>query len=621
MVRWFESLIDPFRSDRLGQPPSGLLAFYWRYVGQAWGYFVFVMVMAGLLSVIGAALYVFVGLLIDRMELSPDPSVFVTDNLWLLAGIAVLILVIEPIIGFAHLMVFNQALVPAFTNLVRWQTHRFVLRQSVSYFQDDFAGRIANKVMQTSLALRRSVMELVDAVWYVAVFVFSALAILADQDLRLALPLAIWIVAYGLTLRVLIPQIKSASTASSEAYSRLMGRIVDSYTNIQTVKLFGHARREDSYARAGISEHLAHSATLMRGLTLIDVLVGFLNGLMLVTLAGLAITLWSDGEITVGTVAAALGLALRVTNMSFWIMFVATGIAENMGVVREGADAIAKPHTVVDVPNARTLRVQDGEIRFESISFHYGANRSAKNRLRVIEDLSLAIAPGEKVAIVGRSGAGKSTLVQLLLRFHDLEDGRILIDGQDIATVEQESLRECIGMVTQDTSLLHRSVLDNIRYGQPEAGFEQAVEAAKQAHAHDFILGLRDPQGRRGYDAHVGERGVKLSGGQRQRIAIARVLLKNAPILILDEATSALDSEVEAAIQEQLFNLMADKTVIAIAHRLSTIAAMDRLIILDEGQVIEEGTHDELQQRGDLYANLWNRQSRGFLATDKDVGT
>lgn len=610
MIRRIEQHIDLFGSDRLDQPPERLGAFFRRYLAQAGGTFGFTLFTAGLVAVLGAALYACVGVLIDRIGQAPDAAAFFAGNFGFLVAVAVLVLFVTPSVDAVHSLVMNLGVVPSFTNLIRWQTHRYVLRQSLGFFQDDFAGRIANKVLQTSLGLRRAVGDFINAVWYVSVFVVSALAILADNDWRLALPLLGWLVLYIAALRRWVPEIKNRATESSEAYSRLTGRIVDSYTNILTVKLFSHANREDDYARVGIDEVNRRTVSVMRSLTAISIVVGFLHSLLIVSVGGTALWLWSAGELSVGAVAASIGLAMRVSMMSHWIMNVATGIAENVGVVQEGIGTISRPHAVVDVPTAPALRVDRGAVRYDGISFRYGQGSA------VIEDLSLTIAAGEKVGLVGRSGAGKSTLVQLLLRFHDLSAGRVLIDGQDVAGVTQDSLRHAIGMVTQDTSLLHRSVADNIRYGHPKATMEQVVEAARRAHAHDFILGLEDRNGRRGYDAHVGERGVKLSGGQRQRVAIARVLLKDAPILILDEATSALDSEVEAAIQEQLFNLMAGKTVIAIAHRLSTIAAMDRLVIMDRGRIVEQGSHRELLLRGGLYADMWGRQAGGFLAED-----
>ena len=612
MFSRFNHLIDPFASDRLDQPPSGLLAFYWRYVSQIWRWFAVAALTGGALAVVNAIFFAYVGVLIDRLGLAADPAQFFSANAGLLLWIAVLVLIVEPILVTAHMAITNQALSPAFTGLIRWQTHRYLLRQSMAFFENDFAGRIANKIMQTSIAMRRSVGEMIDAVWFVSVFWVSALVILATLDLMVAVPLLIWLALYAGVLWYFVPRVQVAAHDSSEASSQLTGRIVDSYTNIQTVKLFGHARREDDYARTGIAEQRNRHAELNVRISQFELSITILNAVLWIVHGSLVLWMWTVGTLSVGDVAAAIALIMRVTAMSHWIMFVAAEVAENVGMVREGSETISRPHAVVDASGAGTLAVNRAEIRFDRVSFHYGEGKP------VLRDLSLTMAPGEKIGLVGRSGAGKSTLVQLLLRFHDVQGGRILIDGQDIAAVGQESLRAQIGVVTQDTSLLHRSVLDNIRYGMPNATLEDVVAAARQAHAHDFILDLEDGDGRRGYEAQVGERGVKLSGGQRQRIAIARVLLKNAPILVLDEATSALDSEVEAAIQEQLFNLMAGKTVIAIAHRLSTIAAMDRLIIMDQGQIIEQGSHDELLRRGGLYADLWARQSAGFIALDEE---
>jgi ATP-binding cassette, subfamily B, multidrug efflux pump len=485
-----------------------------------------------------------------------------------------------------------------------------VLRQSLGYFQNDFAGRIANKIMQTAPALRESVMQCVEAIWFVLIYTGSALYLFAQADIRLTIPLLLWLVSYVFLLRYFVPRVKERAVANSDARSRLTGRIVDSYTNSLTVKLFAHADREDAYIAGGLQAQMDTFKAQLRMITFMNTSVWATNGLLMAGTTGLALWLWSKGMITIGAIALASSLVIRIVNMSGWIMWVVTGLFENIGQVQEGMETISREHDVVDRSGAPPITVPRGEIRYEGVKFHYGKGSG------IIDNLSLVIRPGEKVGLVGRSGAGKSTLVNLLMRFYDLEGGRILIDGQDISGVTQESLRANIGMVTQDTSLLHRSVMDNILYGRPEAGEAQAIAAAKKVRAHDFILGLKDFYGREAYASHVGERGVKLSGGQRQRIAIGRVLLKDAPILILDEATSALDSEVEAAIQEQLYALMKGKTVIAIAHRLSTIAAMDRLVIMDEGAIIEDGSHTELLRRGGLYAELWNRQSGGFLARE-----
>ena len=470
--------------------------------------------------------------------------------------------------------------------------------------------------MQAAPALRESVVQVIDAIWYAAVQWVGAAVVFAAADPRLLVPLLLWLAVYIGALVYFVPRIKARSTEAAEARSMLVGRIVDSYTNILTVKLFAHAAREDSYARAALQDQMGKWQASLRLVTTMDFVLYSLNGLLIVGASGLAIWLWSHDAVSIGAIAVVTGLTMRIVAMSGWILWVVAGIFENMGVVQEGMETISRANQVVDRPDSKPLVVSRGDIRFEHVSFHYGQPIGAGTARPggVIHDFSLHIGPGEKVGLVGRSGAGKSTLVNLLLRFYDLESGRILIDGQDIAHVTQDSLRAQIGMVTQDTSLLHRSVRDNILYGRPDAGEAAAIAAARMAQAHDFIGGLEDLRGRKGYNAHVGERGVKLSGGQRQRIAMARVLLKDAPILILDEATSALDSEVEAAIQEQLYNLMTGKTVIAIAHRLSTIAAMDRLVIMDKGRIVEEGTHNTLLKHGGLYADLWDRQSGGFLA-------
>jgi ATP-binding cassette subfamily B multidrug efflux pump len=497
---------------------------------------------------------------------------------------------------------------------IRWLAHRYVLRQSVDFFQNDFAGRIATKIMQAALGTRDTVMKITEVLVYVGVYFTGAVVMFAASDWRLAVPLILWFMGYLMVMRHFVPMLGRMSKAQADARSMVTGRIVDSYTNIATVKLFAHADHEDLYAKEGMRHLLGAVYNSLRTTTRMTVALNVLNALLLFSTGALAIWLWSLNAVTTGALAFTVGLVLRMQGMAHWILWEVAGLFEDIGTVQDGIETIARERSLVDVPTATTLVVDKGEIRFDRIVFNYG--KKSDSGLIVIDDLSLTVAPGEKVGLVGRSGAGKSTLVNLLLRFHDLQRGRILIDGQDIAEVTQESLRERIGMVTQDTSLLHRSIRDNIAYGMPDATMEQIVEAAGRAHAHDFIPHLVDLKGRRAYDAHVGERGVKLSGGQRQRIAIARVLLKDAPILILDEATSALDSEIEAAIQESLYSLMEGKTVIAVAHRLSTIAAMDRLVVMDRGRIVEQGPHDALLRKGGLYADLWHRQSGGFLARE-----
>ncbi len=606
----FEKHIDPFTGDGSVRPPATLAAFYWHFVGQSRGVFALLLFMGFCAGVLEASLFAFVGSLVDRMRVATSPETFFADNGTLLLFMAFVAAVLRPAVSFVHDLVKHQMIGGSFTSLVRWQSHAYVLRQSLGFFQNDFAGRVANKVMQAGPAVRESVVQAIDAVWFVGVYWLTALVLFASADWRLIGPLVIWFAAYVLVLRYFIPRLKARAIETSEARSMLTGRIVDSYTNILTVKLFAHTEREDAYAKAAMQEQLDKLQVQLRLTTLMETSLFALNGLLLVGMSALAISLWSQQAVTIGAIALVMGLTIRIVNMSGWVMWTVAGIFENLGIAYESMETISRPWTVLDKPGARALLVPKGEIAFENVTFHYG------KRGGVIEGLSLRIAPGEKVGLVGRSGAGKSTLVSLLMRFYDAEGGRILIDGQDIADVTQESLRSQIGLVTQDTSLLHRSVLDNILYGRPEAGLEAAKAAARRAHADQFIPELEDLAGRKGYSAHVGERGVKLSGGQRQRIAIARVLLKDAPVLVLDEATSALDSEVEAAIQESLRELMAGKTVIAIAHRLSTIAAMDRLVIMDQGRIVEEGSHAELLRRGGLYADLWARQSGGFLAQE-----
>jgi len=610
MFRWFETRIDAFAPAPSDRPPAGVAAFYWYYIKPIWRPFAVLLVIGFVGSLIEVMLMAFVGNLVDMMRAASSPRAFFSENANMLLFMAFVAMIARPAISAVHDLVKNQMIVPSVTTRIRWQTHTYVLRQSLGFFQNDFAGRISTRIMQTGASLRDSVVQGVDAIWYMLVHVAGALFIFWEADARLVVPLLAWIALYAVVLRIFVPRIQKLSTEASEARSWLTGRVVDSFTNILTVKLFAHAEREEAYAKEAMQFHLERHQAANRNLTLMEFVLYALNGALLVSVAGLALWLWSNGAVSMGAITVAMTLSIRIIAMSGWILFTVAGIFENIGVVHEGMQTIARDYEVVDRPGARDIVVPKGEIRFEGVSFHYGKVKS------VLEEVSLVIKPGEKVGIVGRSGAGKSTLVNVLLRFYDVEGGRVLIDGQDIAGVTQESLRENIGLVTQDTSLLHRSVLDNILYGRPEAGESEAIGAAKRAHAHGFIQELEDLNGRHGYAAHVGERGVKLSGGQRQRVAIARVLLKNAPILVLDEATSALDSEVEAAIQESLSELMAGKTVIAIAHRLSTIAAMDRLIIMDQGRIVEQGSHIELLRKGGLYASLWARQSGGFLTED-----
>ena len=606
MLRFFETSIDPFREHDESTPPASLIGYYGRFCRQVWPFLAALMTVSLIVSLIEVTILRFIGALVDTLRSTTPDEVLRTHGGEFLA-MALLILIGRPLASFTHDLIVQQAIAPGMTNLIRWQTHRYVLRQSVAYFANDFAGRIASNIVQAAASLRDSVVQIIDALWFVAVFAFSALFIFARTDWRLACPLILWILIYLSALSHFVPRIRRRSEALAHMRATVTGRIVDSYTNIQTVKLFAHLEREDEHARDALADHTAAFHRQTRLITFLNLTVSVSNSILLVSVGVIAVWLWAQSAVSLGDIAVATGLALRVALMSGWVMWTSIGIFDNIGQVQEGMRTIARPRALVDRVDARPLTGSKGAIRFENVRFHYGKAGG------VIDDFSFAIAPGEKVGLVGRSGAGKSTLVNLLLRFYDVEGGRILIDGQDIALATQESLRQQIGMVTQDTSLLHRSIGENIRYGQPDATDEAVIAAARQAHAHDFVMGLIDPDGRKGYDTLVGERGVKLSGGQRQRIAIARVLLKNAPILVLDEATSALDSEVEAAIQENFQTLMRGKTVIAIAHRLSTIAAMDRLIVLEDGDIAETGTHQELLSRGGIYAALWRRQSGGFL--------
>ncbi len=612
MFATFERLLQPTDPPERPEPPARLIAFYWHYARQAKRLFAGLFAAGLAVALLDATIPVFIGRVVTLVT-SHAPDTLFADTWPVLVGMAAVLLVLRPLALTAQNLFTNQAISANVSNLIRWQSHWHVVRQSWAFFQNDFAGRIANRVMQTGPAIRESLVALLHGVLYIMVYGTSAILLLAHADAWLAIPVLVWFAGYLVLLRFFVPRMRDRSKDMSEIRSLVTGRIVDSYTNILTVKLFARAREEDAYVREAIDEHTQRFHASLRLNTTFGLIFSFLNASLVTGTGALALVLWSRGSIEVGTVAMALPLAWQIVNIAGWVAGQVTAIFENVGVVQEGMMTIARPIALIDRPQARRLDVSRGEIRFEDVRFGYGRDTG------VIDSLSLTVKPGEKIGLIGRSGAGKSTLVNLLLRFFDLEGGRILIDGQDVAEITQESLRAQISVVTQDTSLLHRSIGDNIRYGRPEASDAEVVAAAKLAHAHDFILELEDWKGRRGYDAQVGERGVKLSGGQRQRIAIARVILKDAPILVLDEATSALDSEVEAAIQQSLGTLMAGKTVIAIAHRLSTIARMDRLVVLDRGRIIEQGSHHELLRLGGAYAALWRRQSGGFIDDSVDL--
>ena len=612
-MAWYERLIEALPDAPVVRPPDTMWKFYLHFVKPVKWLVLAVLVLSLCGSLIEMGMYVFLGWLVDWVTQTPASEFFAVHG-WQLAAMAVVVLVLRPTVALLSRTFNNLALVPGLQTRIRWLNYRYVLRQSLTFFQNDFAGRIAQKVLQTGPAVRDTVVSSIDSLWTFLVFVGGMVYLFGRMDLILIAPVGVWAVAYAITAYRFVPQVRIRSAAQAEANSVLSGRIVDSYTNIQSVKLFAHADREDKFALEGFRGQLKAYRDFASWTASMMVTLMTINGMLIVSVAGLSVWLWSQGMVTVGGIAMATSLVIRLNQMSNFILRNVTGLFEDVGLVQNGMQTISRPNLIVDRTEAPSLEVTRGEIRFDNIRFHYGRKDGG-----VIEDLSLDVAPGERVGLVGHSGAGKSTLVNLLLRLYDLEGGRILIDGQDISQVTQESLRAAIGMVTQDTSLLHRSVRDNIRYGRPDATEEQIVAAAKQAEAHDFILKLVDHNGRTGYDAHVGERGVKLSGGQRQRVAIARLLLKNAPILVLDEATSALDSEVEAAIQDQLYSLMAGRTVIAIAHRLSTIAVLDRLVVMDEGEIVETGTHQELLHKNGIYAGLWRRQSGGFLGLDAPV--
>ena len=610
MFRLFENLLQPTEVAPDRAPPArdearGLARFYWHYVRQARGLIASLFAVGLLVATFDACIPVIIGRLV-ALASSANPATLIQEHWRMLSAMALFVLVVRPSALLLQALITNQAIAPGLSNLVRWQNHWHVVRQSWTFFQNDFAGRIANRVMQTGPAMRESIVSMTNAAWYLLVYGTSAALLLASVDGWLALPVGLWFCAYAGLLRFFVPRLRDRSRHVSEVRSGLTGRVVDSYTNILTVKLFARARDEDMVVRDSIDEHTEAFRQQLRMITRFSSSLALTNATMVVGTGAFAVTLWTQGRVGVGIVATALPLAVQISNMAGWVAQNITSIFENVGVVQDGMKSIAVPRQMPDAPGAAELVVQSGGVRFEGVRFGYGTARG------VIHDFALDIAPGERVGLVGHSGAGKSTLVNLLLRFYAPEQGRILIDGQDIAGLSQESLRTQIAMVTQDTSLLHRSIRENIRYGRPWASEAEVVAAARQAEALDFIGTLEDWNGRTGFDAHVGERGVKLSGGQRQRIAIARVILKNAPILVLDEATSALDSEVEAAIQGQLETLMQGRTVIAIAHRLSTIARMDRLVVMEHGRISEQGNHAALLTAGGAYARLWRRQSGGF---------
>lgn len=610
MFKFFETLVDPYQSyPQSDTPPRGLWPFLREYVQP----FRKVFIVTGLLSLLIAsgdiALIWYVGHLVDVLA-AGQPAQVLADYALEFIAVAFAIAVVRPLISGAGTALLHNTILPNFGTMIRWRAHRHVLRQPVGWFESDFAGRIANRIMQTPPAAGDAVFQTFDAMAFGSVTILGAGWLLADADPRLLVPLVIWFALYALLVRWTIKRAGPASKASADARSAVTGRVVDAYTNIHSVKLFAHDDREIAYARDVIETARAKFQTEMRIIVKMDVTLTVLNGFLITSVIFWAGALWYQGHATVGAVAAAAALVLRLNNLTYWLMWATTGLVQALGTVAEGMETITDPIGLTDKPEAKPLEWREGRIVFDDLRHHYGRESGG------LQGVNLDIRPGEKVGLVGRSGAGKSTLVKLLLRFYDAEAGRILIDGQNIADVSQNSLRSHIGMVQQDSSLLHRSVRDNILYGRPDATEAEMIEACRRAEAHDFIVTLEDQAGRKGYDAQVGERGVKLSGGQRQRITLARVILKNAPILVLDEATSALDSEVEAAIQDTLDRVMEGKTVIAIAHRLSTIAAMDRIVVLDQGRVVEDGSHQDLLASGGIYAQLWARQSGGFLGKD-----
>ena len=610
MFKFFEGLVDPYAPyPQSDTPPRRLWPFLREYITPFRGVFAATAVLSIISASADVVLIWYVGRLVDLLTNASPAQVWAQHGTEFIL-VAAAILILRPALLAANVALLHNTILPNFGTMIRWRAHRHVIRQPVGWFESDFAGRIANRIMQTPPAAGDAVFQTFDAVAFASVTIIGAGFMLAEADLRLLVPLVIWFGCYAALVRWTLHRAGPAAQASSDARSAVTGRVVDAYTNIHSVKLFAHHDMELDYAKEAIEHARTTLQHEMRIITRMDLALTALNGFLIVSVIGLALGLWYGGTATVGTVAAASALVLRLNNMTYWVMWATTALVQALGVVAEGMQTITHPIGLVDRPKAATLHLTDGRIDIQGVSHHYGRGSGG------LENLSLTVRPGEKIGLVGRSGAGKSTLVKLMLRFYDTEGGHILIDGQDIAGVSQDSLRRNIGMVSQDSSLMHRSVRDNILYGRPDATDVMMIAAAQQAEAHDFILTLSDPEGRTGYDAHVGERGVKLSGGQRQRVALARVILKNAPILILDEATSALDSEAEALIQNALFGVMQGKTVIAIAHRLSTIAAMDRIVVLEDGHIAEQGTHASLLALNGLYARFWARQSGGFIGLE-----
>lgn len=606
MFSYFEKLLTPYPLELPKHPPKTLLAFCIHYTRGVWPWIFIMVILVAIVAALEVLLFGFLGNIIDWLS-EVDKENFLEEQGETLFYIGAVVLIALPLFSLLLALVNHQTIIGNYPMRIRWQAHRYLLRQSFGFYQDEFAGRVATKVMQTALGVREAVMKMADVLVYVCVYFFGGLLLVANFDLWISAPFVIWLIFYVFLLSFLLPKLNKVSEEQADARSTMTGRVVDSYSNIMTVKLFAHAGQEELYAKESMDGFMDTVYRMMRLSTTLEVLVEVLNALLLFTVGFVSIWSWLNGNASVGAVAVAIGLVLRIHGMSHWIMWEMSDLFENLGMAHDGMNTLAKVQSVTDVQDAPVLMVPKGKIQFDHIQFHYGKESG------VLEDLSLAINPGEKIGIVGRSGAGKTTLMNILLRLFDLERGKILIDEQDISQVSQESLRAQIGVVTQDTSLLHRSVRENISYGKQDATEAEIIKAAKRANALDFIEGLTDLEGRTGMDAQVGERGVKLSGGQRQRIAIARVFLKDAPILVLDEATSALDSEVEAAIQENLNDLMHGKTVIAIAHRLSTLSALDRLVVIDKGQIIQQGNHEQLANGDGLYSELWKRQSGGFI--------